>query len=89
LLVYLCRDAGHSNDDTEVEIRFEAIDNGTRVTLEHRGWDKVLLDIATEKREIKRWRWANILGRFNEWAFWGTPRRVPSDSRTRPQNTAH
>ena len=87
--VFLYRDAGHTIDDTEVEIRFEAIDDGTRVTLEHRGWDKVLFDIATEKRAIKRWGWANILGWFNEWAFWGTPRRVPGDSRTRPQNTAH
>jgi hypothetical protein len=55
---------------------FEAIDGGTRVTLEHRGWDKVLLDIAARKREIKRWGWANILGWFSEWAFWGSPRRI-------------
>ena len=78
--VFFYRDAGHAIDDTEVEIRFEAIDGGTRVTLEHRGWDKLLPDVATEKREIKRWGWANILGWFSEWAFWGTPRRVPSGS---------
>ena len=30
-LVFLYRDAGHNIDDTEVEIRFEAIDDGTRV----------------------------------------------------------
>jgi len=80
LLVFLYRDAGHVIDDTEVEIRFEAIDGGTRVTLEHRGWDKVLSDVATKKREIKRWGWANILGWFQEWAFWGTPRRVGGSS---------
>jgi uncharacterized protein YndB with AHSA1/START domain len=27
--------------ETEVEVRFEAIDAGTRVTVEHRGWDAV------------------------------------------------
>src|SRR5207248_1162423 len=75
-LVFLYRDAGHEIDDTEVEVRFEAVDGGTRVTLEHRGWEKVLRDIAARKREIKRWGWANILGWFKEWAFWGTPRRV-------------
>jgi len=75
-LVFLYRDAGHEIDDTEVEVRFEAIDGGTRVTLEHRGWDKVLLDIAARKREIKRWGWVNILGWFSEWAFWGSPRRI-------------
>lgn len=29
------------NDVTEVDVRFEAVKNGTRVTLEHRGWDKL------------------------------------------------
>jgi len=78
--VFLYRDAGHTIDDTEVEVRFEAIDGGTRVTLEHRRWDKVLSNIATQKREIKRWGWANILGWYKEWAFWGTPRRVRKSS---------
>jgi uncharacterized protein YndB with AHSA1/START domain len=27
--------------DTEVEVRFEPVDDGTRVTVEHRGWDSV------------------------------------------------
>jgi hypothetical protein len=26
---------------TEIEVRFEAIEGGTRVTLEHRGWDQL------------------------------------------------
>ena len=29
---------------TEVEVRFEATESGTRVTLEHRGWDAVRAD---------------------------------------------
>ena len=88
-LVFLYRDAGHNIDDTEVEIRFEAIDDGTRVTLEHRGWDKVLSDIVARRRALKRWGWANILDWFSEWAFWGSPRRVRSGSEAQLQDTAH
>ena len=29
---------------TEVEVRFQAVEQGTRVTVEHRGWDRVPLD---------------------------------------------
>jgi Activator of Hsp90 ATPase homolog 1-like protein len=87
--VFLYQDAGHTIDDTEVEISFEAIHGGTRVILEHRGWDKVLPDIATEKRKIKGWGWTNILGWFSEWAFWGTPRRVQGGSTAPLQRTAH
>ena len=31
---------------TEIEVRFERADRGTRVTVEHRGWDRVPLDDA-------------------------------------------
>jgi Activator of Hsp90 ATPase homolog 1-like protein len=74
--IFLYRDAGHEIDDTEVEIRFEAIDGGTRVTLEHRGWDKVLPNLASKRSGLKRWGWTNILGWFSEWTFWGSPRRI-------------
>jgi len=33
-------------------------------------------NVAARKREIKRWGWANILGWFKEWTFWGSPRRI-------------
>jgi hypothetical protein len=75
-LVLLYRDGGHKLDGTEVEVRFEAIEGGTRVTLEHRGWDKVAPDVATRSREGKRWGWASILGWYKEWTFWGSPRRI-------------
>jgi Activator of Hsp90 ATPase homolog 1-like protein len=78
--VFLYRDAGHTIDGTEVEVRFAAIDGGTRVTLEHRGWDGVPSAVASEKRKIKGWGWVNILGWYSEWAFWGTPRRVQGSS---------
>ena len=42
---YLLHDGGHV---TEVEIRFEAIDGGTRVLLEHRGWDSLPAALAAE-----------------------------------------
>ena len=32
---------------TEVEVRFEPAERGTRVTLEHRGWDRVPLENAS------------------------------------------
>ncbi len=35
---------------TEVEVRFEAAGNGTRVTLEHRGLDGLSPDVAAQKR---------------------------------------
>jgi hypothetical protein len=82
-LVFLYQDAGHEIDDTEVEVRFEAIDGGTRVTLEHRGWEKVAPKLGARKREIKRWGWASILGWFKEWAFWGSPLRIKSGPRKR------
>lgn len=75
-LVLAYRDGGHELDGTEVEVRFEAINGGTRVTLEHRGWEKLRAEIAARKRTVKRWGWADIIGWFKEWAFWGSPRRV-------------
>jgi activator of Hsp90 ATPase-like protein len=75
-LVLLYRDGGYENDGTEVGVRFEPVDGGTRVTLEHRGWGALAEDVATKNRETKRWGWANILGWYKEWAFWGSPRRI-------------
>lgn len=41
-LVFGWRQAAFAPDmDTEVEVRFEAVEDGTRVTVEHRGWDSV------------------------------------------------
>ena len=85
-LVLLYRDGGHALDGTEVEVRFEAIEGGTRVTLEHRGWDKLAPDVVTRSRETKRWGWASILGWYQEWAFWGSPLRI--QGRLRAGNSA-
>ncbi len=76
-LVFLYRDAGEEMDRTEVEVRFEAMaGNGTRLTLEHRGWKNVSADIAAEKRKRKRSGWKHILGWYSEWAPWGSPKRI-------------
>jgi uncharacterized protein YndB with AHSA1/START domain len=49
--------------DTEVEVRFEAVDGQTRVTVEHRGWDSVPVE------HVARHRFPNalFLQRHAEW----------------------
>ena len=49
----------------EVELRFAEIDGGTRVALEHRGWE-VLGDDALETREGYQKGWVGVLDRFVE-----------------------
>ena len=70
------RDSGHALDDTEVEIRFEPIEGGTRVLLEHRGWERLAPDVAARGRMGKRWGWPNILSWYADWASWGSPLRL-------------
>ena len=41
-LVFGWRQAGFADDQsTEVSVRFDAVENGTRVTVEHFGWDAI------------------------------------------------
>lgn len=75
-LVFLYEDIGHALDGTEVEIRFQAVEDGCRVTLEHRGWERVAPDVRSRARNLKRWGWGNILNWYADWAFWGSPLRV-------------
>lgn len=75
-LVFTYRDVGGEIDGTEVEVRFESVAGGARVTLEHRGWEALPIEVAARKRETKRWGWTSILGWYAEWAFWGSPRRI-------------
>jgi uncharacterized protein YndB with AHSA1/START domain len=46
---------------TEVDVRFVAEGESTRVELEHRGWEAVAED-AAEKRESYDHGWGNVLG---------------------------
>jgi uncharacterized protein YndB with AHSA1/START domain len=48
---------------TEVEVRFEAAAEGTRVTLEHRGLDRLPPDVAAQKR---KYGWQMLLRWFDE-----------------------
>ena len=75
-LAFSYRDAGHVIDGTEVEIRFEPVEGGTRVTLEHRGWEHVAHEVAANARRGKRMGWAHILLWYSEWTHWGSPRRL-------------
>jgi uncharacterized protein YndB with AHSA1/START domain len=46
-LVFSWRQASFPPDlETEVEVRFEAVDHGTRVSVEHRGFDRVPAESA-------------------------------------------
>ena len=41
-ILWQSREDGRPADQqTEVEVRFEPVEQGTRVTVEHRGWDRV------------------------------------------------
>jgi len=65
-LAFSWRQAGFTADQvTEVDIRFERIGEGTRVTVEHRGWDSIPQEhvarhgfplAATQMRLAEHWR---------------------------------
>ena len=51
---------------TEVEVRFEAVSGGTRVTLEHRGWDAIPVDHASRHGWGASGAFTSMIGLF--WA---------------------
>jgi uncharacterized protein YndB with AHSA1/START domain len=52
-------------DLTEVEVQFHPDGEGTRVELEHRGWENVLLE-APAKRDDYDTGWGYVLGRYTD-----------------------
>jgi uncharacterized protein YndB with AHSA1/START domain len=50
-------------EETEVEVRFTPEGDGTRVELEHRGWE-ALAEAAAEKRADYDTGWGHVLGRY-------------------------
>jgi uncharacterized protein YndB with AHSA1/START domain len=68
-LAFTYLDAGHEIDGTEVEVRFEPVAGGTRVTVEHSGWTNVAPDVANRKMATKRWGWGNILNWYGNHLF--------------------
>ena len=54
-------------DGTEVEVRFLEYGVGTRVELEHRGWER-LVESAEETRERYDSGWEFVLGKYVDFA---------------------
>jgi uncharacterized protein YndB with AHSA1/START domain len=52
-------------DKTEVEVRFQPDGDGTRVELEHRGWERVA-ESAEDKRSNYDTGWDVVLGKYVE-----------------------
>jgi uncharacterized protein YndB with AHSA1/START domain len=50
-------------EPTEVEVRFLSAEDGTRVELEHRGWER-LAEAGAEKRANYDTGWDFVLGRY-------------------------
>lgn len=48
---------------TEIEVRFEAVAEGTRVRLEHRGWDRLGAEGADLRRDYAT-GWAPVMDRY-------------------------
>lgn len=57
-------EGGHT---TEVDVRFEPVGDGTRVVLEHRGWDRLPPEVATEGVAGVLRGWPVLLGWFDEY----------------------
>jgi uncharacterized glyoxalase superfamily protein PhnB len=68
-LVFAYMDNDLRDPLTEVEVRFDPIAAGTRVTLEHRGWDRVAEDLAKRKHQIKGYAWPACLTSFARWTI--------------------
>ena len=62
-LVYLWHLRFDRADATEVEVTFDALDDGTAVSIEHRGWER-LGAIGPERRERNARGWAGVLERY-------------------------
>ena len=81
--VFECREAGEPDGPcTEIEVRFAPAEGGTRVTLEHRGWDRVPLEHASRHgygasdaftSMIGLW-WGDLLTSLRAHAGKGAPR---------------
>jgi uncharacterized protein YndB with AHSA1/START domain len=68
---------------TEIEVRFAPVDGGTRVTLEHRGWDRLPPDVVAAFLTPRAWgallRWyTNYLRSWHR----ASPAGMPPDKLT-------
>jgi len=67
--------------ETEVEVRFAAEGDGTRVQVMRAGWDQLDPAAADAERNGSRRGWESVLSWFQDWADWGSPLRIE-----RPRN---
>ena len=58
---------------TEVEVRFEAVGDGTRVTVEHRGWERRATGAAEFRTVVGLW-WGTMLPAIKKRLQAGGPR---------------
>ncbi|HET8756610.1 MAG TPA: SRPBCC domain-containing protein [Solirubrobacteraceae bacterium] len=69
-LVYLWHLRFDRADATEVEVSFTPLPEGTRVRIEHRGWER-LGAAAAERRERNRRGWAGVTEHYRRVAAGG------------------
>ena len=62
-LVYLWHLRFDRSDATEVEVSFAPVAEGTRVRIEHRGWER-LGSLAEERRERNRRGWDGVITHY-------------------------
>jgi uncharacterized protein YndB with AHSA1/START domain len=62
-LVYLWHLRFDRADATEVEVTFAPVENGTEVTIVHRGWER-LGAAGPERRERNRRGWAGVIEHY-------------------------
>ena len=62
-LVYLWHLRFDRADATEVEVTFTPVPEGTRVRIEHRGWER-LGAVAVERRDRNHRGWAGVIEHF-------------------------
>ncbi len=65
VLSYLWHIAQDRGDATEVEVRFSAGEQGTEVTILHRGWER-LGARAAELRDRNRQGWAGVIAPYRQ-----------------------
>jgi uncharacterized protein YndB with AHSA1/START domain len=62
-LIYLWHLSFERRDATEVEVTFAEGDEGTVVTIQHRGWERLGAD-AVDRRERNRQGWTGVIPDF-------------------------
>ncbi len=62
-------DRGIGSGTTEVEVRFDPVDSGTRISLEHRGWDPLVVRAGDPTLDHYLDRWMALLASYETQAL--------------------